>query len=147
MFSVRQLNSHQIAWVQLNFIDVSTDNEIKERIFNNVTAVWSHGTLNAQKITTIRSNKIGLHSASYDGPILNLDTKPTRHASGGRVWISTSETSFDQWAWRPGFQEWKWEQSWQGKNAHVSPAANDRTRGETTYVMFVDEQNKPELWW
>lgn len=127
--------------------DVGQDGMVKERMIDDINLIWTDGPLTSQNITTLRSNDIGLHSAFYAGPILNYDSEPTEHKSGVRVWIPRSETTFDQMAWRPGLSKWIYEQSWQGMNGHVTPVSNDNSDGNTTYIMFLNGHNKPELYW
>ena len=129
------------------FQDVNKDNLVRQRSLDNITYVWTDGPLNDMNLKTLDADKIGLQVTWYGGTISNVDLNGTDHMTGMRLFVATSETTFDQLAWRSGLPQWIWEQSWPNQNGHANPACYSWAKGTTTYVMFVDLDNKINMYW
>lgn len=129
------------------FTDIGNDNMLKQRRLDNLTYVWSDGLLNQMNIKALDTGQVGLQACFYEGPINNIDLNDTDKQTGMRLFVATSETTFDQVAWRYGLPHWEWEQSWQNLNGHASPACFGWDVGTTTYVMFIDLQNTVNMYW
>ena len=124
--------------------DVGDDNTLKQRTFSNVTNTWNGGLLIKYNINTLDSERVGLRVCFYDGPIGNLSLAGT---DGLRLWVATSETTFEQWVWRSGLPDWLYEQTWRDMNAHASPACNPWMKGTTDYIAFVNAADMVDVYW
>ena len=105
------------------------------------------GPLNAMNLKALDSAQVGLKACLYFGPIANADLAGTDPMTGIRLFVASSETTFEQLSWRPGMPQWIWEQSWQDKNGHATPGCYNWAAGQTTYTMFVDLDDNIELFW
>lgn len=129
------------------FTDINKENMLRQRTINNITYAWSDGLLNDLNIKTLDADRVGLQACFYEGPIDGVDLNGTQPISGIRIWVATSETTFDQMAWRNGLPTWTFEQTWTNLNGYASPACFGWAPGTVTYVAFVDLQDAVNLYW
>ena len=121
---------------------------LKQRFIDNQTYTWYGGPLNSANIRAFDAERVGLQACFYQGPIAGVEFNGTDRTSGMRIFVATSETTFDQYAWRPGLASWTKEQSsFESMNGHATPGCFGWAAGWTTYVMFVGSQNDIQLWW
>lgn len=121
---------------------------MKQRVIDNLTYTWHDGPLNNNNVEALDAERIGLQACFYQGPIAGVDLNGTDPTSGIRIFVATSETAFDQYAWRSGLESWVKEQSsWESVNGHATPGCFGWSAGWTTYVMFVGMENEVQLWW
>ena len=98
-------------------------------------------------LKALDSDHVGLKACLYLGPIGNANLAGITATSGVRLFVASSDTTFEQFAWRPGMSKWIWEQTWRNKNGHASPGCFTWAKGQTTYSMFVDFDDNIELYW
>ena len=127
--------------------DTDQNSMLRQRSLDNSTYVWTDGLLNKMNIKALDADKVGMQACFYDGPIDNVNLNGTNPDTGIRVFVATSETTFDQLAWRSGLPQWTLEQTWPNLNGQASPTCFGWARGNTSYVMFVDLQNAVDLYW
>lgn len=98
-------------------------------------------------MATLDADKRGLVTCYYSGPIEDPSYNATSGDSGIRLWIATSETTFEQISWQPGMPSWIVERQWTGLNGHAQPACNGWSSGSVTYAMFVDQDDQVAFYW
>lgn len=129
------------------FTDTDNGNFLRQRSIDNLTYTWTDGLLNNLNVKMLDDERVGLRACFYPGPIDGANLDGTIGLAGIRVFAATSETTFDQLAWRSGLSKWVWEQRWMNLNGHASPACMGWGRGSVTYAMFVNEQNAVNVLW
>ena len=128
--------------------DVNTEGLLRERVIDNSTYVWNDGALNQQNIKVLNADTVGMQACFYGGPLANVNLNGTDAMSGIRLWVAIGETKFEQYAWRSGLSSWTREQSsWNDMNGHASPTCYSWDVGQTTYVMFVDVEDRLVIYW
>ena len=121
---------------------------LKQRIIDNTTYAWADGLLNNLDVRVLDADKVGLEACYYSGPIDNVDLNGTEPSTGIRLFVATSETTFDQFAWRRPLPQWVQEQqSWLNLNGHANPTSYNFAPDGVHYVAFVDLQNAVNLYW
>jgi hypothetical protein len=78
-------------------------------------------------------------------PSKNINADP--YNVGMRIWFASNTTTFQQYGWRDGDDEWDYQQSWHGKNGHAGIGCYSWAPGTTTYVMMLNQTNELEIWW
>ncbi|KAK3696302.1 hypothetical protein LTR37_018038 [Vermiconidia calcicola] len=123
---------------------IGEDNLLKQRSITNTTYTWTDGLINQLNIEVLDAERVGLQACFYDGPVGS-----TGQGSWGgiRLWVASSETTFDQWVWNIGLSHWIWEQSWQELNGAASPACYGWAPDAVDYIMFLDLNNAISIYW
>lgn len=127
--------------------DVSKDNKLQQRTIDNETFTWRSGLLDDLDVGVLDADKVGLVSCYYNGPIDDQSYNSTSGDSGIRLFVATSETTFEQISWQPGMPSWVSEQQWNGFNGRAQPTCNGWSTGTVTYAMFVDEDDQVAFYW
>ena len=123
------------------------DNQLRQQTTDNETFMWHPGFVDDLNITTLDADKCGLVACYYNGPIDDPSYNASSGDSGIRLFVATSESTFQQLAWQPGMQSWVIEQQWTGLNGHAQPACNGWSPGSVTYAMFVDDDDQVAFYW
>lgn len=123
------------------------NNRLRQQTIDNKTFTWHPGVLDDLKITTFDADKRGLVTCYYNGPIADPSYNESSGDSGIRLFVATSETTFEQISWQPGMSSWVIEQQWTGFNGHAQPACNGWSPGSVTYAMFVDQDDQVAFYW
>lgn len=63
------------------------------------------------------------------------------------LWYASNATTFQQYGWRAGDDEWQPQQEWPELNGHAGVGCYSWGGGSLSYVMFVDLQNTVNFYW
>lgn len=141
--------------------DVDQENYIRQRSNGNESNVWSNGTIDSLKLQVLEADQIGMQACWYGSDYGDSDYIHTplpggqsgsdaglAAKTGMHMWYASDATTFQQYGWRFGDDEWLHQQTWEGKNGHAGVGcyswADDSS---TTYAMFVNTDNTVEVWW
>lgn len=128
-------------------LDVGKNNKLRQQTIDNHTYTWHPGLLDDLSIATLDADKRGLVACYYSGPIDDPSYNASSGDSGIRLFVATSETTFEQLSWQPGMSSWVVEQQWTGLNGRAQPACNGWSAGSVTYAMFVDQDDQVAFYW
>jgi hypothetical protein len=119
---------------------------LRQRTIDDETWTWADGPLNDLNISVFDADRVGLKACLYLGPIAGVPSDETV-GHGTRLFVATSEGTFEQLSWYPGMESWVLEQPWHDLNGHASPACFGWGIGHTFYAWFVNAQNTIDMWW
>lgn len=125
--------------------DVDKNNKVRERVLASDSTTWQDGPLNSLNVSAMDSERVGL-LACYFGSS-SADTELS--AGGGvglRLWAASNATTFQQYSWNPS-TNWTYNAQWPGLNGHATPACYSWGGNSTTYISFVDLQNRVNFFW
>ncbi|KAL5389669.1 hypothetical protein DPSP01_002164 [Paraphaeosphaeria sporulosa] len=139
---------------------ISKDGHVKQKVNSNSTNIWQDGPLNSLNLTAYAAPNVGLQACWYgnyygdsdaskfptrDG---NNDTIPFSNSTPGmHLWYPTDESTFQQYGWYQGQDQWLKENTWRDMNAHAGVGCYSWQPGTTTYAMMVDKQDTATIWW
>ncbi|KAI6859960.1 hypothetical protein KC338_g7156 [Hortaea werneckii] len=137
---------------------IDEDNLIKQRSNSNTTNVWVDGPINTANLKANDADQVGMQACWYGNDYGDSDyTHTPLPDSGGdedydedvgmHLWYAVTSSSFEQWGWRDGEQEWRKQALWDRYNGHAGIGCYSWGPGTTTYVMLVTLQNTVEFWW
>lgn len=66
---------------------------------------------------------------------------------GMHLWYASDNTTFKQYGWRYGDDEWDYQQDWKNLNGHAGVGCYSWGEGTVTYAMFVDLHNAVNFYW
>ena len=119
---------------------------LRQRTINRNTYTWNNGPLNDLNISVLDANRVGLEACQYLGLIAGVSSERTA-GHGVRLFVATSNDTFEQLSWYPGMSSWIVERRWSGMNGHASPTCFGWGKGHTFYTWFVNAANTIEMWW
>lgn len=82
---------------------------------------------------------------THDGQNNTIEFNADTH--GMHLWYPSDETTFRQYGWFEGQEQWADQHTWTGMNAHAGVGCYSWGPGSTTYAMMVNQQNTAEIWW
>ncbi|PSN65440.1 hypothetical protein BS50DRAFT_497710 [Corynespora cassiicola Philippines] len=139
---------------------ISKDNRVRQKQNSNSTNIWQDGPLNDLNLTVYDAPNVGLQACWYGNYYGDSDASkfPTRDGNnntipfnstthGMHLWYPTDETTFRQYGWYEGQNQWVDQHTWTGMNAHAGVGCYSWQPGTTTYAMMVNTQNTAEIWW
>lgn len=77
--------------------------------------------------------------------VTNLDT--ANDVLGMHLWYASDNTTFKQYGWRYGDEEWDYQEDWKNLNGHAGVGCYSWGEGTVTYAMFVDLKNTVNFYW
>ena len=133
-------------------LDVDNTNIIREVWAGNNTQGWALGPLSNMNISPMDDDHVGMVACWY-GP-----TSADEYAEGFattsdssllaiRLVYASDATTFKQLTYHGDNQIWTPEQTLPNLNGHASPTCYNRGEGTVDYMMFVDLQNKINVYW
>jgi len=63
------------------------------------------------------------------------------------LWYPSDASTFQQYGWYEGQDQWLGQHTWSGMNAHAGVGCFSWGPNTTTYAMLVDAQNTATIWW
>ena len=139
---------------------VAKDNRVRQKVNSNSTNIWQDGPLNALNLTAYDAPNVGLQACWYGNYYGDSDASkfPTRDGNnntipfnastpGMHLWYPNTETTFKQYGWYEGQDQWLEVDTWSGMNVHAGVGCYSWLPGTTTYTMMVDPANTAEIWW
>ncbi|KAF2113105.1 hypothetical protein BDV96DRAFT_496974 [Lophiotrema nucula] len=139
---------------------IDTNNIVRQKQNSNSTNIWQDGPLNALNLTAYDAPNVGLQACWYGNYYGDSDASkfPTysgenntipfsAETHGMHLWYPTNETTFSQWGWYEGQEQWTEQHTWPNMNAHAGVGCYSWGPGTTTYAMMVDTENTAEIWW
>jgi hypothetical protein len=63
------------------------------------------------------------------------------------LWYASTNTTFKQYGWRYGDDDWTYQQDWNNLNGHAGVGCYSWGEGTVTYAMFVDLKNTVNFYW
>lgn len=76
------------------------------------------------------------------------NTIPFDTASHGmHLWYPPNETTFRQFGWYEGQEQWVDQYTWTNMDAHAGVGCYSWGPNTTTYAMMVNQQGSAEIWW
>ena len=63
------------------------------------------------------------------------------------LWYASDNTTFKQYGWRYGDEEWDYQEEWKNLNGHAGVGCYSWGEGTVTYAMFVDLKNTVNFYW
>ncbi|KAF2662779.1 hypothetical protein K491DRAFT_584621 [Lophiostoma macrostomum CBS 122681] len=138
---------------------INKDNNLAQRTQDNVTGLWSQGLIGKLNLPVYDSPSVGLQ-ACYKGnfygdadthlfPGANGNNQTLNNTENGmNIWYATDDSTFQQYTWYPGQDQWQEVDKWQGKNTHAGVGCYSWDQWSTsTYTMMVNKDNNTEFWW
>jgi hypothetical protein len=149
--------NHYTQW-HLFYID--KNNHVRQKQNSNATNIWQDGPLNDLNLTAYDAPNVGLQACWYgnyygDSDAANFPTRDGKNNTipfnadthGMHLWYPSDETTFRQYGWYEGQEQWADQHTWPGMNAHAGVGCYSWGPGSTTYAMMVNEHNTAEIWW
>lgn len=141
------------------YIDV--DNHIRQKTNSNVTNIWQDGEINQLNLTAMDAESVGMQACwygSFYGDTDYADLKPTVTADGSNattystevgmhIWYASDATTFQQYGWRDGYDNWEKQDNWTDMNGHAGVGCYSWGPGTVTYTIMVNSENTAEIWW
>ncbi|KAF1950437.1 hypothetical protein CC80DRAFT_426916 [Byssothecium circinans] len=130
---------------------ISKDGYVKERMYSNTTSIWQDGPLSDLNLKTYNKPNVGLQACWYgnyygDNEISKTGTVPY-NTPGMHLWYPTDDSTFEQYGWYLGKDQWQEQKKWTGMNAHAGVGCYSWGPTNTTYAMMVNKHNTVEVWW
>ena len=147
--TVKHTIGDQQVW-HLFYID--TTYTLRERIITNVTTngpapVWTDGPLNAKNLKTWNSNTIGLQACYWGNYYGDWSYGDNVVSAGIHLWFASDSTTFQQYDWTNGTQDWVFNQQWPSLSGNGGVGCQTWDSGMTEYVWFVDTQGSIAMSW
>jgi hypothetical protein len=133
---------------------------VRQKLNDNTTNIWQDGPLNDLNLTVYNAPNVGLQACWYGNYYGDSDAAdfPTRDGQnntiafnadtkGMHLWYPTDESTFKQFGWYEGQEQWVEQHTWENMNAHAGVGCYSWGPGSTTYTMMVDQQNTTTFWW
>ncbi|KAF2133634.1 hypothetical protein P153DRAFT_282218 [Dothidotthia symphoricarpi CBS 119687] len=138
---------------------VATDNSLKQLTKSNTTDLWESGPLNKLNLKAYDTPTVGLQACwkgnYYGDP--DYKTFPTNDGSnntvefdnniGMNIWVPIDDSTFEQYSWYAGKEDWVLIQRWRGFNTHAGVGCYSWGPTSTTYAMLVNQANDVEIHW
>lgn len=87
------------------------------------------------------------HTPLPNSPTGNNGNTELRNEVGMHMWYASDNSTFQQWGWRDGDDEWGYQETFTGLNGHSGVGCYSWGPGTVTYSMFVNADNAVEVWW
>ena len=88
-----------------------------------------------------------IHTPLPGGASGDNSSDDTRN-TGMHMWFASDATTFQQYGWRFGEEDWMQQETWENKNGHAGVACYSWAEdSSTTYAMFANTENTIEVWW
>lgn len=136
---------------------IGEDNQLKQRSNSNTSSLWSDGPLNAMNLTVLDADQVGMQACWYGNAYGDTDYIHTDRPSTGstaasseigmHLWYASDNTTFKQYGWRYGDEEWDYQEEWKNLNGHAGVGCYSWGEGTVTYAMFVDLKNTVNFYW
>ncbi|KAF2008911.1 hypothetical protein BU24DRAFT_359236, partial [Aaosphaeria arxii CBS 175.79] len=139
---------------------ISKENIVRQVTQTNVSNIWQPGPLSKLNLTVYDSpGNVGLQAcwkgnfygdsdySKMPTPSGEKNKIPFEDIQGMNIWFATDDSTFQQYAWYAGFEDWGALDKWQGKNTHAGVGCYSWGEGTTTYTMMVNKANDTEIWW
>lgn len=145
-----------------SLIDIDATNTLRQRSNSNTTNVWIDGEINDLNLKVWDAEQVGMQACYYgddygDSDYIHTPLPGGEAASdsdveaantGMHMWYATSATTFEQYGWRFGDNEWQQQETWRGKNGHAGVGCYSWIPdSSTTYAMFANTDDTVEIWW
>jgi hypothetical protein len=138
---------------------ISKDGYLRQKSNSNVTNIWEDGPLNAQNLKVLDADSVGMQACWYGNFYGDSDFTKFPTASGQtntegfvpdhgmHLWFPTDETTFQQYGFFEGQEEWTFQKTWAGFNGHAGVGCYSWGPGSVSYAMMVNLHNSIEIWW
>ncbi|KAJ4309426.1 hypothetical protein N0V94_008933 [Neodidymelliopsis sp. IMI 364377] len=142
---------------------IGHDNMVKQVTQTNestTTQLWTTGPLTNQNLKVFDSPSSGLQACwkgNYYGdsdftkfPTNNgaPNTIPFDNRLGMNIWYALDNSTFQQYAWYAGNDEWQEIRKWNGFNTQAGVGCYSwGPTGTTQYAMMVNKDEDVEFWW
>ncbi|KAF2837806.1 hypothetical protein M501DRAFT_995047 [Patellaria atrata CBS 101060] len=138
---------------------INEQNLIRQKSNSNATNFWADGELNKLNLTAFDSPSVGLQACWYGNfygdsdythspvPETGSGSDNSQNEYGMHLWYAVNETSFKQYGWRDGDEDWAFQDDWANKNGHAGVGCYSWGPGTITYTMMVNLENELEVWW
>ncbi|KAF2866655.1 hypothetical protein BDV95DRAFT_631492 [Massariosphaeria phaeospora] len=141
---------------------ISKDNIIKQVTQTNKSKEWTPGPLNKHNLRAFDSPSVGLQAcwkgnyygeadySKFPTPSGNTNEVPLDARLGINIWFATDETTFQQYTWYEGKEEWlepKNDAKRLGMNGHAGVGCYSWGPGTVQYFMINNRYNGTEIWW
>jgi hypothetical protein len=116
--------------------------------------------LNDLNITAYDAPNVGLQACWYGNYYGDTDVSdfPTytgenntipfnADTQGMHLWYPTNESTFSQWGWYEGQEQWVEQHTWPNMNTHAGVGCYSWGPNSTTYAMMVNKDDTAEVWW
>jgi hypothetical protein len=138
---------------------IAKDNTVKQVTLTNVSTTWQPGPLSSLKLTAYDSPSVGLQACWKGNFYGDSDYKhfpvvtggqndvPFENQIGMNMWFALDDSTFSQYAWYSGSNEWRWVKTWPGFNTHAGVSCYSWGPGTTQYAMMVSKDDAVEMYW
>ncbi|UPX14119.1 uncharacterized protein EKO05_0004610 [Ascochyta rabiei] len=141
---------------------VGKDNTVKQVTQTNASTtalLWTPGTINSQNLKVYDSPSSGLQACwkgNYygDSDFTNFPTNtgkpneiPFDNRLGMNLWYALDNSTFQQYAWYAGNDDWQQIKKWQGFNTQAGVGCFSWGAGTTQYAMMVSKDEDVEFYW
>jgi hypothetical protein len=133
---------------------------VRQKTNTNRTNIWQDGPLNDLNLTAYDAPNLGLQACWYGNYYGDSDASkfPTQDGKnntipfsagihGMHLWYPTDESTFIQYGWYEGQEQWAEQHTWPNMNAHAGVGCYSWGPGSTTYAMMVNHDDTAEIWW
>lgn len=132
---------------------------MKQLTKTNTTDIWEPGPLSSLNLKTFNSPSSGLQACwkgSYYGDVDytkfptwsgQANDQPFDQRIGMNIWFAVDDSTFQQYAWYNGQDQWVPVQTWRGFNGHAGVGCYSWGPGTTTYAMLSNKASSAEFWW
>lgn len=145
---------------QWHLFYIDTNNYVRQKVNSNSTNIWQDGPLNELNLTAYDAPNVGLQACWYGNYYGDTDAAdfPTytgqnntvpfnAETQGMHLWYPTNESTFGQWGWYEGQEQWVLQHEWTSMNTHAGVGCYSWGPNSTTYAMMVNQDNTAEVWW
>ncbi|KAJ4341714.1 hypothetical protein N0V95_007147 [Ascochyta clinopodiicola] len=141
---------------------VGKDNTVKQVTQTNASTtslLWTPGPLSAQNLKVYDSPSSGLQACwkgDYygDSDFTNFPTNtgkpneiPFDNRQGMNIWYALDNSTFQQYAWYAGNDDWQQIKKWQGFSTQAGVGCYSWGAGTTQYAMMVNKDEDVEFYW
>ncbi|KAF2269247.1 hypothetical protein CC78DRAFT_605597 [Lojkania enalia] len=138
---------------------ISKNNTLRQITNTNVTNIWQQGSLSSLNLSVYDSPSVGLQACwkgNFYGdsdyskfPTFSGEQNqiPFEDRIGMNIWYAKDDSTFQQYAWYNGQEDWVAIQEWRGMNTHAGVGCYSWGVGTVTYAMMVNKDNDTEIWW
>jgi hypothetical protein len=132
---------------------------LRQKSWTNDTNIWDEGLLNQLNLNVYENPTVGLQACwkgnfygdsdytKFPTPSGQENQQHFSERKGMDLWYALDDSTFQQYSWYEGQDQWKAMDKWLGKNTHAGVACYSWGEGTTTYAMMVNQANETEIWW